>query len=91
MISCELLASARPIDKATYAEKMVSTYHKVTRCEKCGKFHVWTEVTMAEWGGPYLVRREAAMAGYTQVGPNSYLHKGFRRKKVKAENSDDEN
>lgn len=89
-VTCEFIQTARPVDKATTAEKMWNTRHRLSRCDKCEKFHIWTEVSYSEWFGAASAATEARTSFYVQVGVNAYLHKGFRLKKAKkAKNGND--
>lgn len=82
-VTCEYIASARPIDKAIVAEILTRSLHKITRCDKCEKFHVWVQVSMSEWAGPNSVNKEARTSNYVQVGPNAYLHWGYKNNNKK--------
>lgn len=89
-ITCEYIKTARPIDRATVAEVLSNSQHRVLRCDKCGKFHIWTEVSDSEWAGAAAARSRITTDHYTQVGPRSYLHKGYRKSQKKKAREDDE-
>lgn len=91
-ITCEYIASARPVDRATVAEMLSNSSHRVMKCEKCGKHHVWVEVSRLEWSGSAAARERVTADYYVQVGPRSYLHKGYRKakKKVKGDDGDED-
>lgn len=94
MLTCEFIASARPIDRAIAAEQFHNTMHRVSRCPDCEKFHIWAQVTQLEWAGAANARERITADYYNQVGPNSYLHKGFayskKKKKANKDDNDDE-
>lgn len=89
-ITCEYIKTARPIDRATVAEMLTNSLHRVLRCDKCEKYHVWVEVSRLEWTGGAAARNRITADYYTQVGPNSYLHKGYRKIKKKVKGGDDD-
>jgi len=88
-ITCEYIASARPIEKAITAELMTKSLRKPTRCDKCEKFHVWVEVSRLEWVGVAAARERITADYYTQVGPNAFLHINPRQRKSKAKGGKD--
>lgn len=82
-VTCEYIATARSIDRATVAEKFFAAQHKVIKCKQCEKFHIWVEVSSAEWQVDVGRRHAARLDKFELVGHNTYLHTGHKKKQAK--------